>query len=370
MGFMPLFCIWWGTKKLDTPYNLKRYQIIKASLIWLNNNKNNSKFPTYISIKMQQQNTTTDAYNMTGGFVNGGASTLTFPEVSQILPWNHSFNPTHFSTRDCDPFLLPPTVPVPCYGGGFLNRRPSGLQFGYEEEPAVVLSDHHLRLICDPFGPRSDPFCLHAELQKLTAQEIMDAKALAASKAHSEAERRRRERINNHLAKLRSLLPSTTKTDKASLLAEVIQHLKDLRRQTSLISETNQVPTEINELTVDNSSDEEGKLLIKASICCEDRPDLLSDLIQTLKSLKLRTLKAEITTLGGRVKKVLFITEDDQESSDSSNDDDEHDHGEQQHQHYCIDSIQEALKAVMEKSNGDDSESGSVKRQRTNYQFS
>ncbi|KAE8704171.1 hypothetical protein F3Y22_tig00110458pilonHSYRG00111 [Hibiscus syriacus] len=55
----------------------------------------------------------------------------------------------------------------------------------------------------------------------------MDAKALAASKNHSETEKRRRERINNHLAKLRSLLPSTTKTDKASLLAEVIQHVKE-----------------------------------------------------------------------------------------------------------------------------------------------
>ncbi|EYU40857.1 hypothetical protein MIMGU_mgv1a026819mg, partial [Erythranthe guttata] len=115
------------------------------------------------------------------------------------------------------------------------------------------------------------------------------------------------------------------------------------------------VPTETDELTVDTSSDEHGRPLIKASICCEDRSDLLPDLIKTLKDLRLRTLKAEITTLGGRVKNVLFITGEDQEE--------ELDGGEE----YSISSIHEALKAVMEKSSsGDESASGSVKRQRTN----
>ncbi|KAI3452988.1 hypothetical protein Pfo_009651 [Paulownia fortunei] len=310
---------------------------------------------------MQQQNSATDAYIGIGGG-GGGGSTLTFPEVSQILPWSlppvHTFNPVHFSPRDQDPFLLSPPAP-PSYGGLF-NRRPSGLQFGYEG----ASSDHQLRLISESLGqvvhPSSAPFGLHAELQKMTAQEIMDAKALAASKSHSEAERRRRERINNHLAKLRSLLPSTTKTDKASLLAEVIQHMKELKRQTSLIAETSPVPTEIDELTVDNASDEDGKWVIKASICCEDRSDLLPDLIKTLKALRLRTLKAEITTLGGRVKNVLFIT--GEEEFDSCNGDEQ----EQEYQQYSISSIQEALKAVMERSNGDESGSGSVKRQRTN----
>ncbi|KAL6975281.1 hypothetical protein U1Q18_024075 [Sarracenia purpurea var. burkii] len=75
---------------------------------------------------------------------------------------------------------------------------------------------------------------------------------------------------------------------------------KELKCQTSLIAETSPVPTEIDELTVD-ASDEDGKFVIKASLCCEDRSDLLPDLIKTLKALRLRTLRAEITTLGGRL---------------------------------------------------------------------
>lgn len=161
-------------------------------------------------------------------------------------------------------------------------------------------------------------------------------------------------------------------TDKASLLAEVIQHVKELKRQTSLIAETSPVPTEMDELTVDDASDEEGRFVIKASLCCEDRSDLIPDLIKTLKALRLRTLKAEITTLGGRVKNVLFITGDEDSSSgdeDQQGDHDhdlDHDHHNQQAQ-YCISSIQEALKAVIEKKGGDhqDSSNGSVKRQRT-----
>ncbi|KAJ0095686.1 hypothetical protein Patl1_16509 [Pistacia atlantica] len=304
--------------------------------------------------QQQQQQQNSDMYG-------GGTGGLIFPEASPILPWSftqvNSFNPAHYTTnpvREHDPFLLPPP---PSSYGSLVNRRAPALQFAYDGS-----SSDHLRIISDTLGPMvqpgSAPFGLQAELGKMTSQEIMDAKALAASKSHSEAERRRRERINNHLAKLRSLLPSTTKTDKASLLAEVIQHVKELKRQTSLIAETSPVPTEIDELTVD-ASDEDGKFVIKASLCCEDRSDLLPDLIKTLKALRLRTLKAEITTLGGRVKNVLFITGEEDSSSSGEQQ-------QQQQQQYSISSIQEALKAVMEKTSGDESSSGNVKRQRTN----
>ncbi|MCE3050714.1 hypothetical protein HAX54_047935 [Datura stramonium] len=284
---------------------------------------------------MQSQSTNGYMYG------NGNRSILFQESTSPIFPWSSTTLPQSFNTLDQDSFFPPSHN----YGGLLFNR------------------------IIPPISNLQFPSGQDHEVQKMSAQEIMDAKALAASKSHSEAERRRRERINNHLAKLRSLLPSTTKTDKASLLAEVIQHVKELKRQTSQIAETNPVliPSEINELTVDyydNDAEEEGRnFVIKASLCCEDRSDLLPDLINTLKSLRLKILKAEITTLGGRVRNVLFITAGDQQEEDTwSNDSDRDDDHQMQ---YCLSSIQEALKAVMEKSSGNDSGSGSIKRQRT-----
>ncbi|KNA06070.1 hypothetical protein SOVF_184570 [Spinacia oleracea] len=331
------------------------------------------------NLEMQQyhQATTSHSDPFVGSFGGGGGRPgMVFQDHSppppmpvqpHILPWDlpqvHSFPQTH------DPFFFPSSS---SYGGLFTRRPSNSLQFAYEGS-----SSDHLRLLSDALGPMvqpgSAPFGLQAELNKMTAQEIMDAKALAASKSHSEAERRRRERINNHLAKLRSLLPSTTKTDKASLLAEVIQHVKELRRQTSVIAETSVIPTESDELTVDAASDEQdGRFIIKASLCCDDRSDLLPDLIKALKTLRLKTLKAEISTLGGRVKNVLFVTHEPNNSDHDNNsnniNENNHDHDEQPPPDHCsIDLIQEMLKAVMEKSGGGDESaaSGNPKRQRT-----
>lgn len=147
-------------------------------------------------------------------------------------------------------------------------------------------------------------------------------------------------------------------TDKASLLAEVIQHVKELKRQTSEITEEEAcpLPTESDELTVDACSDEDGRLVVRASICCDDRADLLPDLVRALKALRLRALKAEITTLGGRVKNVLLITADDDSSAAGCDGAAAADDGQREEEEEApmspqrtVASIQEALRAVMER---------------------
>ncbi|CAL5001968.1 unnamed protein product [Urochloa decumbens] len=249
---------------------------------------------------------------------------------------------------------------------------------------------------------------LQAELGRMTAKEIMDAKALAASRSHSEAERRRRQRINSHLARLRSLLPNTTKTDKASLLAEVIEHVKELKRQTSAVlgggadgedassaaarRHNMLLPTESDELAVEAGEDGEGRLLVRASLCCEDRAGLIPDIARALAALRLRARRAEIATLGGRVRNVLLITtaaaagdeEEEEEDEgrgaggeggdDDGGEDDDARGSHHYRRHELVAAIQEALRGVMDRksasSGGDTSSSsgggggGSIKRQR------
>ncbi|GJN34035.1 hypothetical protein PR202_gb22668 [Eleusine coracana subsp. coracana] len=235
---------------------------------------------------------------------------------------------------------------------------------------------------------------LQAELGRMTAREMMmDAKALAASRSHSEAERRRRQRINGHLTKLRSLLPNTTKTDKASLLAEVLDHVKELKRQTSammaVVTGDNDeqasgpaqlLPTEADELAVDAAVGGDGRLLVRASLCCEDRPDLIPDIVRALAALRMRARRAEITTLGGRVRSVLLITADDDRAGDGDDGDgDDDDRANEDvriashRRHECIASVEEALRGVVDRTaaSSDTTSSsgggGSIKRQRMNY---
>nr|DAD40957.1 TPA_asm: hypothetical protein HUJ06_015280 [Nelumbo nucifera] len=75
--------------------------------------------------------------------------------------------------------------------------------------------------------------------------------------------------------------------------------------------------------------------MIKASLCCDDRPDLLSDLTKALRSARGRIRKAEMATVGGRTKSVLVIQRRNEGSSTGGDED--------------LEMLRRALKAVLDK---------------------
>ncbi|KAJ8503688.1 hypothetical protein OPV22_004574 [Ensete ventricosum] len=157
------------------------------------------------------------------------------------------------------------------------------------------------------------------------AKPASEGRDSAASRIHSEAEKRRRERINAHLSTLRRMIPnSTTKMDKASLLSRVVDHLKDLKRRARALDVDRNIPipAEVNEVDVEFNAghqhafpeeEEEEELYITASVCCDDRPDLLEELSDAFRRLGLRAVRADMMTLGGRSRNVfvLFLKDGD-----------------------------------------------------------
>ncbi|KAJ4981770.1 hypothetical protein NE237_032607 [Protea cynaroides] len=175
---------------------------------------------------------------------------------------------------------------------------------------------------------------------RLGQKMIPEAKAFAALKSHSEAERRRRERINAHLATLRKLVPCTEKMDKATLLAEVISNVKELKRNAIEASKGFVIPMDVDEVSIEPYDDgsSAGSFCIRATLCCDYRPELLSDLRQALEALRLKTLRAEISTLGGRVKNVFVMTSCAEGSADNA-----------EVQHFLACSVQQTLRKVLDK---------------------
>ncbi|KAK1396926.1 Transcription factor bHLH51 [Heracleum sosnowskyi] len=149
-----------------------------------------------------------------------------------------------------------------------------------------------------------------------------DRSTASASKSHSQAEKRRRDRINAQLATLRKLIPKSDKMDKAALLGSAVEHLKELKRKALEVSKQITIPTGIDEVTVtDCGCDEEAGsttsnsiMLIRVSICCENRPELFGELNHAIESLRLRMIQADMCCLGGRIKTCFVVCTKDSDN--------------------------------------------------------
>ncbi|KAK4584180.1 hypothetical protein RGQ29_022072 [Quercus rubra] len=127
-----------------------------------------------------------------------------------------------------------------------------------------------------------------------------EAKQVAAKK-HSEAERRHRMRIY-------------VKMDKATMLAETVQQVRELRKTVPDLegvcggsSKDCVFPGGADKLSLENGDGDNDQGLVKVTFSCEDRPGLISAVARTLRSMKGRVVKFEMVTLGGRTKSVLWV---------------------------------------------------------------
>ncbi|KAF7035283.1 hypothetical protein CFC21_046195 [Triticum aestivum] len=115
------------------------------------------------------------------------------------------------------------------------------------------------------------------------------------------------------------MIPDTKQMDKAALLARVVDQVRHLKRRASEAAQlTPAVPPEADVVSVEfcctgDTDDDDRRLYMKVSVSCDDRPDLVAGLIQALHGLRLRTVRAEVTSLGGRVQHVFTLCKEEEE---------------------------------------------------------
>ncbi|KAM0941242.1 putative transcription factor bHLH family [Dioscorea sansibarensis] len=156
----------------------------------------------------------------------------------------------------------------------------------------------------------SSSSCYHSYSSSTSSNSERSASAL---RVHSLNEKRRRERINAHLSTLRRMLPPhVLKMDKASLLSTVIEQVKELSKKTTDIEKSFEIPSATNEVTVETTCNNEvtsdnGVIFIKASVCCDDRPDIFAHLMNAFQDLSVRTVRADLMSIGGRAHNVFIL---------------------------------------------------------------
>lgn len=139
--------------------------------------------------------------------------------------------------------------------------------------------------------------------------------------------------------------------DKAAVLAEVIKRMKQLKRAAATeVSETCtalNIPSCTDEVQVENYGDDDDEeeeeeekknvVKMKASISCDDRPEIFSDLRRIFETLRLRMVSSEISTIGTRLKTVFVLSTADDNGS-----------GGAEGRELIINSVRNSLRSVVE----------------------
>ncbi|KAJ9188594.1 hypothetical protein P3X46_003936 [Hevea brasiliensis] len=91
-------------------------------------------------------------------------------------------------------------------------------------------------------GPQMDEGDDEEDKKKGNGKSSVSTKRSRAAAVHNQSERKRREKINQRMKTLQKLVPNSSKTDKASMLDEVIEYLKQLQAQVQMMSRMNMQP--------------------------------------------------------------------------------------------------------------------------------
>ena len=139
------------------------------------------------------------------------------------------------------------------------------------------------------------------------------------------------------------------------MLGEVIRHLKELKTNATQASEGLMIPKDSDEIRVE---EQEGGLngfpySIKASLCCEYKPGLLTDIRQALDALHLMIIRAEIATLGGRMNSVFVIISCKEQNIEDP-----------EYRQFLAGSVHQALRSVLDRFSVSQDMLGSRKRRR------
>nr|CAD1844885.1 unnamed protein product [Ananas comosus var. bracteatus] len=86
--------------------------------------------------------------------------------------------------------------------------------------------------------PQKDGVCNEEEkaAKREAGRSSSSAKKSRAAAVHNQSERKRRDRINQRMNTLQKLVPNSSKTDKASMLDEVIEYVKQLQAQVQMMN--------------------------------------------------------------------------------------------------------------------------------------
>ncbi|KAB5514734.1 hypothetical protein DKX38_028640 [Salix brachista] len=158
-----------------------------------------------------------------------------------------------------------------------------------------------------------------------------DGAASAIASRNTVSERNRRKKLNDKLFALREAVPRISKLDKASIIKDAIDYIKDLQQQESRlqaeireleserlekdlpvlltskkIPDPRRDPIEVHQLRVTSM----GEKTLFVSLTCSKAREATARICEVFESLKVKIITASVTTVSGMVKTTILIEAD------------------------------------------------------------